>query len=57
MQVRGREEEKRKKEEWKKEERRKNNAKFSGHYVRPCMHSVRAHGLCFHQFNQVDKVD
>ena len=26
----------------KKEERRKNNAKFSGHYVRPCTHNMRA---------------
>ena len=28
-----------------KKEERKNNAKFSGHYVRQCMHNVRPHAL------------
>ena len=30
--------------------RRKNNAKFSGHYVCPRTHNVRAHALRSHQF-------
>ena len=29
--------------------RKKNNAKFSGHYVIPHTHNVRAHALCSHQ--------
>jgi len=29
--------------------KRKNNAKFSGHYVRPRMHNVRTHALRSHQ--------
>ena len=29
--------------------RKKNNAKFSGHYVRPHTHNVRAHALCLHK--------
>ena len=32
-----------------KEGRKKNNAKFIGHYVRPCMHNVRAPALRSHQ--------
>ena len=32
-------------------EERKNNAKFSGHYVCPRMHNVRAHELCSYQLN------
>ena len=28
-----------------------NNAKFSGHYVRPLTHNVRAHALRSHQLN------
>ena len=37
---------------WKerKKKERKNNAKFSGHYVRPRTHNVRAHTLRSHQF-------
>ena len=31
------------------EAKRKNNAKFSGHYVRPRTHNVRAHELRSHQ--------
>ena len=45
-----------KKKERKKEEerrRRKNNAKFSGHYFRPCTHNVRAHTLRSHQYIDV----
>ena len=36
---------------WKKEEeeRKKNNAKFSGHYIRPRTHNVRAQALRSHQ--------
>ena len=30
--------------------KKKKNAKFSGHYVRPCMHNMRAHALRLHQF-------
>ena len=30
----------------------KNNAKFSGHYVRPRTHNVPAHALHLHQHNQ-----
>ena len=37
---------------WK--ERRKNNAKFSGHYVRPRTHNVRAHQ--FMQYSQAAKI-
>ena len=41
------------KERKKKEEgRKKNNANFSGHYVRPRTHNVRAHGLHSHQLIQ-----
>ena len=36
----------------KKRKRRKNNAKFSGHYVRPRPHNVRTHALRLHQFVQ-----
>ena len=32
-----------------KEKRRKNNAKFSGHYVRPRTHNMRAHALRSHK--------
>ena len=39
--------ERRKKEE---EEERKNNAKFSGHYVRPHTHNVRKHALRSRQY-------
>ena len=35
---------------WKEEERRRNNAKFSGHYVRPRRHNVRVHTLRSNQF-------
>ena len=41
----------RKKESGKKERRRKNNAKYSGHYVCPRTHNMRAHVLRSHQFN------
>ena len=36
-----------------KEKERKNNAKFSGRYVRPRTHNVRAHVLCSDKFIQV----
>ena len=35
--------------EGKKERKKKNNAKFSGHYVHPRTHNVRAHALRSHQ--------
>ena len=38
-----------KKERKKEKRKRKNNAKFSGHYVRPRTHNVCAHGLRSHQ--------
>ena len=38
------------KEKVKTKRRRKNNAKFSGHYVRPNTHNVRAHAIRFYQF-------
>ena len=40
---------KKKKKKDKKKKKRKNNAKFSGHYVRPCTHNMRAHALHSHQ--------
>ena len=39
------------KERKKKKERKNNNAKFSGHYVRPRTHNVRSHALRSHQFH------
>ena len=35
--------------EGKRRRKKKNNAKFSGHYVCPRTHNVRAHSLCSHQ--------
>ena len=32
----------------KEKEEEKNNAKFSGHYVRPCTQNVHAHALHLH---------
>ena len=37
----------------KKKKERKNNAKFSGHYVCPRTHYVRAHTLRSHQYYKV----
>ena len=49
----------RRKKKNEKERKRKNNAKFSGHYVRPRTHNVRVHSLRSHQCNveYVDKMD
>ena len=35
------------------EKERKNNAKFSGHYVCPRTHNVRAHAISSHQFGDI----
>ena len=42
-----------KKKEEERKKKKKNNAKFSGHYVCPRMHNIRAHALRLHQFDQL----
>ena len=37
----------------KERKRRKTNAKFSGDYVRPRTHNMRAHALLSHQFESL----